>query len=403
MVRLMAFGRMTRIVATAALAGLATACSTGATAGARPLPAKAAPAVGVQTVTRTALRWRVQARLPEPARSSDQGFGAVSCASSSACLGIALADYPHGDFGGFAETWDGSHWRARSVPGKLNDSQQDVTCLSERWCLAVGTRTSGSVDQFPIAQLWNGKRWRETRPVNPHGSTATVLNAVACSSTRACTAVADQMAERWNGSRWKIQKVPHARGGGMMAVACPAANACITAGGNRPSSEIWNGSSWRLAPVPSPAGADLSMSGLEAISCTAANFCEAVGSYEKGKADTSFFPQADVWNGSAWHLQAVPAIRGYSDVQFAAVSCITATNCEAAGDAQLTANISVGLLEKWNGTKWSLQEIVRHAKDQQTRLEGISCTAGPVCEAVGFYQKSFWPNGHLLALRYSRP
>lgn len=69
----------------------------------------------------------------------------------------------------------------------------------------------------------------------------------------------------------------------------------------------------------------------------------------------------------------------------------------AAGNAQATATTEVGLLEKWNGTKWSVQKKVLPAEDTTARLNGISCTKGPVCEAVGFRENS----AHLLALRYS--
>lgn len=58
-------------------------------------------------------------------------------------------------------------------------------------------------------------------------------------------------------------------------------------------------------------------------------------------------------------------------------------------------------MEKWNGAKWSMQEKVLPAKDNAARVAGISCTAGPVCEAVGFHA-NLAVGGHLLALRYSR-
>ena len=58
------------------------------------------------------------------------------------------------------------------------------------------------------------------------------------------------------------------------------------------------------------------------------------------------------------------------------------------------------MLEKWNGTAWSVQEKVLPAGDTRARLGGISCTTGPVCEAVGFHEKVI-AKSRLLALRYS--
>jgi hypothetical protein len=58
------------------------------------------------------------------------------------------------------------------------------------------------------------------------------------------------------------------------------------------------------------------------------------------------------------------------------------------------------VLEKWNGTSWSVQKQVLPAGNKWAGLSGISCTTGPVCEAVG-YQAKTSRNSHLLALRYS--
>jgi hypothetical protein len=281
-----------------------------------------------------------------------------------------------------------------------------VKCRSARWCMAVGTGVSGS-DDVPVADRWNGSAWTQTKPPARAGATNSGLGAVACSGTAACTAVGESamgkaaptpLAERWNGSAWKVQPVPAPAGGSLLlAVACPANSACRAVGSDSKGlfSEIWNGSSWVIRPVPVPAGG--SFAALEGVSCTAADFCEAVGSYQKGG---SFRSLAEVWNGSRWRLQAPAAVPGATSSQLNAVSCVSATDCEAAGDARTTARTQVGVLEKWNGTRWLVQEKVLPAGDTTARLSGISCTAGPVCEAVGYHEKVV-PGGHLLALRYS--
>jgi hypothetical protein len=82
------------------------------------------------------------------------------------------------------------------------------------------------------------------------------------------------------------------------------------------------------------------------------------------------------------------------------VSCVSATGCEAAGSARITAGTRAGVLEEWNGVRWSVQEKMLPAGDKWAGLGGISCTTGPVCEAVGYQAKA--PRGsHLLAVRYS--
>jgi hypothetical protein len=59
----------------------------------------------------------------------------------------------------------------------------------------------------------------------------------------------------------------------------------------------------------------------------------------------------------------------------------------------------VTVVEKWNGTTWSVQEKALPAGDKSAGL-GISCTTGPVCEAVGDHGVAAYGD-HLLALRYS--
>jgi hypothetical protein len=193
-----------------------------------------------------------------------------------------------------------------------------------------------------------------------------------------------------------MQPMPEpAAGGGLpQAVACPAADTCRAVGFDSKGlfAEAWNGSAWKVQPMPEPAGA--SSLGLNGISCTAADSCEAVGSYESGGI---FLPLAEVWNGSRWRIQALSAVSGAAATALNAVSCVSATDCEAAGDAQTTASTQVGLLEKWNGTRWSVQKKVLPAGDTLARLNGISCTTGPACETVGFHEFG----AHLLALRYS--
>jgi hypothetical protein len=390
--------RLTQVAAAgalAAVAGLAGACASGPVASASPVAGKAAT-------------WRMQAP-PEPAGTTDQAFGDVSCSSSSACLALATHDYDAHGYGQFAETWNGSRWTPRTVPNAGDVYLYGVNCQSARWCVAVGTTAGTSIDHFvPVVDRWNGSAWRQASLPVPAGATGG-LGAVACSGITACTAVGSSgkgsgapglLAERWNGSAWKIQSIPapSARDGVLAAVACPAARACRAVGSDSKGlfSEVWNGSSWVIRPVPVPSGgADAD---LEAVSCTAADRCEAVGTYSKGGTSRLL---AERWNGSRWLAQAPSAVAGAASTKLFAVSCVSATDCEAAGQTGTVAlPDSAGLLEKWNGTTWSVQKEVPPAGGKTASLSGISCTTGPVCEAVGDHGPTADGN-HLVALRYS--
>jgi hypothetical protein len=103
---------------------------------------------------------------PEPAGTTEQAAGAVSCSSSSACMAIAVNAYPHSvDLGTFAETWDGSHWTVRAVPNGKNDATLNgVKCRSARWCVAAGAIKAvppTGDDYVPVADRWNGITWTQ--------------------------------------------------------------------------------------------------------------------------------------------------------------------------------------------------------------------------------------------------
>src|SRR5262249_60893774 len=112
-------------------------------------------------------------------------------------------------------------------------------------------------------------------------------------------------AEGWNGTAWSAQAVPAPANGssvGLVAVSCSAAQSCEAVGNFFSNStfqqvtlaEVWNGTAWAAQPTPSPAGSF--GSSLAGVSCTAANSCTAVGQFDN---TTGAPPLAEAWNGAA--------------------------------------------------------------------------------------------------------
>jgi len=399
--------RLVQVVAAAAVAaaGLAGTLATGPAASASPIAGHAVA---------TSPTWRTQV-TPEPAGSIDQSFDGVSCSSSSACLAVGsyvLSHHVGIILGAFAETWNGSRWTVRKVPnGTGRAFLEAVKCRSARWCVAVGGIQGGSApgNQVPVADTWNGRTWKQVKLPLPAGATSGTLAAVACSGTAACTAIGQSanksqvqslLAERWNGSAWKVEPMPAPAGANLEGIACPTVHACRAVGDDTQGllTEFRNGSSWVVQPAPVPAGTTLQ--DVSAISCTSADSCEAVGTYES-KTNLDWYSLAEVWNGSRWRVQATPAISGATSAMLSTVSCVSATDCEAGGQVTTKGDsVALGVLEKWNGTKWSIQEKLPAKQTGPSRVEGVSCTAGPVCEAVGFRSEPV-DGGTLLAQRYS--
>jgi hypothetical protein len=223
------------------------------------------------------------------------------------------------------------------------------------------------------------------------------LESVSCSSAIACTAVGSDLntagihvtlAERWNGSTWQRQHTPNpavdtapAVRPDLTGVSCPAAGFCVAVGAYNLNeftqvslAEGWNGQHWTLQRFPVPAGA--SSTALRQVSCTSAQFCEAVGSYQTQTANQTL-PLAATWNGTSWRLQHAPHPTGDPSVQLNVVSCTSPTFCEAWGGAAPSLG-GQNLAEQWNGLSWHLQTV-----PPNSNALSVSCVSATFCEAVG--------------------
>ena len=286
-------------------------------------------------------------------------------------------------------------WKAQTVSApsgrtyQLMSDLEGVSCPTAGHCIAVGEQTlDNNQESTLLAEAWNGSSWSQLQPAVPTGYAFVYLKSVSCASMTACEAVgyttsADtsrSVAESWNGSTWTLQATPGAVN--LWSVSCPAAYACVAVGGD--SSEIWNGSTWRPMGMPSPRGAGF-QDVLDGVSCASVNFCVAVGSAGTGNA--SGFAYADVWNGSAWSRQAVPAPTGSQFSNLDSVSCTARTACMAVGTYTNSAFDEVGYSEQWNGTAYSTQSIPLPGGAQDS-LSSVSCTSATACVAIGDFSVS---------------
>src|SRR5215472_4826394 len=124
---------------------------------------------------------------------------------------------------------------------------------------------------------------------------------------------------------------------GQIAVPSASAGAAVT------------GPRWSVEPTPN---AVIANGSLAADDCTGPASCVAVGSYESRLGKSAL---AEVWNGTAWHIRAVPVPPGGTHSALDGVSCTAATACIAVGYYTSSQNVKVTLAERWNGTSWSVQ------------------------------------------------
>jgi hypothetical protein len=188
---------------------------------------------------------------------------------------------------------------------------------------------------------------------------------------------------------WTIQRSPNATvpGGQLQAVSCSSADACTAVGSNLGTSglnvtlaERWNGQVWRLQATPNPAANTVPISSpeLTGVSCPVSRFCEAVGSYQVGNVAISL---AERWNGRAWRRQPFPVPSGSTFAGLTHVSCTSARSCEAVGFYGTNTPNDLSFAARWDGVTWHLQRMPDPNFAEFVTTTGVSCVSPTFCEA----------------------
>lgn len=287
-------------------------------------------------------RWRIQS-IPTPSGTSDSLYG-VSCPSARACVAVGGAFHKTGKRQTtLTEAWDGKRWRVQATPTiKAPSSLYAVSCRSASSCVAVGHTVASP--QQAIIEGWDGTTWRiEAIPPLAHD---TDLSGVSCSRARACTAVGwnnasgttRPIALSWDGNQWRVQAVPlpaKAPAGLLDAVSCTSPRACTATGsdfshpGGPTLAERWNGKTWRAQQTPNPPNFATSQAEvvLDGVSCASARACTAIGEYNPA-GRTEYF--IEFWNGKRWGLKAAPQPANFAHGALLGISCASG-HCTAVG------------------------------------------------------------------------
>ena len=183
---------------------------------------------------------------------------------------------------------------------------------------------------------------------------------------------------------WNVQRLPRAPGGTLVGVSCVSARACMAVGSysghtSRVLTMRWNGVRWSIVPARLPPGAV--QGGFNDVSCFSARACTAVGDYDLNARQTNVLVER--WNGSRWSIQHAPNRPGVPASLLSSVSCASRLACTAVGESGSPSNSPPFVLaERWNGAAWSVQPIPS-AGGLEGFLAGVSCTSRNACTAVG--------------------
>jgi len=221
------------------------------------------------------------------------------------------------------------------------------------------------------------------------------LDGVSCASASMCFAVGrDELrdkspVERWNGSEWTTQFKPKGGLGYPADVSCPSTTMCVAAGwrdGAGPRAWLYKdevgGWSSTTEEPPTPAGGSQAV--LRSISCYSSTACTAVGTYYR-ESEEAYKLLIERWNGTSWSIQSAPNPSETSSFTEQGVSCASSSSCVIVG-TYLKGNTSVSFAESWNGSAWSALPT-QNPGAYATTLNDVSCSAAGACTAVGSYKE----------------
>lgn len=175
---------------------------------------------------------------------------------------------------------------------------------------------------------------------------------------------------------------------GFTGVTCSSAADCWAVGvyvnsTNRGQTliEQWNGSSWSL--ITSPDTSTSTDNDLLGGTCTSAADCWAVGHYALGIVDQTLIER---WNGTSWSIIPSPNYGTSYNHDLRSVTCSSASDCWAVGSYDNSSGTQT-LIERWNGISWSIVPSPNYPSPtgDGNYLVAATCNSTSDCWAVGSY------------------
>ena len=277
--------------------------------------------------------------------------------------------------------WDGTSWSTVPSPNGSTSSSflYAVTADSAADAWAVGNycTTASCAVQDTLILHWNGTGWAKVASPNVAAAVneldgVSVVSATdawavgySCQTAPFCTSVPETLLLHWNGTTWSRMTAAstsvNGRFSGVTADSATDAwavgyscSACGTASEvDRTLILHWNGTTWTKATSPNPSTSSNRLSGVTAISATAA---WAVGGYSNDKTGA----EEDLilrWNGTTWTKAPAPnpstSSNGLLGVTASSATGAWAAGTYCASGCGTASEVLRTLILHWNGTTWS--------------------------------------------------
>jgi hypothetical protein len=362
-----------------------------------PLSSKAnAVAARIKLAPAAAGSWAI-VNSPSTSATQNNYLNGVTCVSASDCW--AVGAYSTGSsFQTLILRWDGTSWAIVTSPNTSSTQTNwlnGVTCVSTSDCWAVGYSVSGGKQQTLILR-WDGTSWVIVTSPNTSSTQTNYLIGVTCASATDCWAIGDYISskfrtliERWNGSSWAIVPSPNTsatQNNFLRAVTCVSASDCRASGYYQSDIafqtliERWNGSSWTI--VTSPNTLPTQHNYLLGVTCASASECWAVGE-ETDQIGISWKTLIERWNGTSWTIATSANTSATQNNYLLGATCVPASDCWAVG--YYAGMASQTLIERWDGTSWAIVTSPNTSATQSNLLTGVTCVSASDCWAVGYY------------------
>jgi hypothetical protein len=335
---------------------------------------------------------------PNDPTAVDSFLNGVTCASASECWAVG---YSYNTvYQALIAHWNGILWTL-SVVGSPASSEPSVlystTCTSASDCWAVGYT---STIQQTLIQHWNGLLWTVVTSPNTSPTQYNRLNNVTCVSTSDCWAVGyasggkqQTLTQHWDGTSWAIVaslNTSATQHNVLNSVICSSGSNCWAAGtfftgtNYQTLIEQWNGTAWAIVESPNTNTSKSNI--LNGVTCGLASECWVVGQFYTGSAYRTLIQRFD---GTSWTITTSANTSTTPNNRLFDVACMSGSDCWAAGISYSGSDYQT-LIERWDGTSWSIVPSPDPSATRDNVLFGVTCVSSAECWAVGF---TFIPNG----------
>ncbi len=370
----------------------------------------------VMVVDQVAGVWQQAQKVLVPSGHEYPLLSHISCSSAGNCTATGVVDIGSESQGLIVSSHNGTWGTAQILPEPTDATWtwiSDVSCPVDGECVAVGGFEENpshlpSAPSHPFAVVESGGIWGSAVPIAVAGSPETSqLNEVDCPSVGNCSALGSidgtkPIVASLSGGAWSTASELAAPGPGLLFVpndlSCGAAGSCVVAGAysesgkQRPAVAAQTAGDWG-APIPLALTSDVaavnSHSDLDAVSCTAAGTCTALGSYLNSSEEEKAFTASQVsgnWQQAVQVAVDVPVEPSFPyALGWGGIDCVSAQSCGATGFAFFHGTTALMEGGSW-GTGASPIVLPANAQSQEAGgIYSMSCGGAGACAAAGSF------------------